>query len=124
MKILITGGAGFIGCNAAARHVKRGNDVIVLDNLSRRGADPFFGRKLASSLSASGLEAVDVGVLSSLWGGEEEGEGRETYLDDLRLQLAGDVPDIERLINDERRAQDTGVRLVFLPIFWAIAKKE
>jgi CDP-paratose 2-epimerase len=39
MKILITGGAGFIGCNAAARSIRRGEDVIVLDNLSRRGAD-------------------------------------------------------------------------------------
>lgn len=39
MKILITGGAGFIGCNAAARYIGRGEKVIVLDNLSRRGAD-------------------------------------------------------------------------------------
>lgn len=37
MKILITGGAGFIGCNAAARYIKRGDEVVVLDNLSRRG---------------------------------------------------------------------------------------
>ena len=39
MKILITGGAGFIGCNAAARYIKRGEEVIVLDNLSRRGTE-------------------------------------------------------------------------------------
>ncbi len=39
MKIIITGGAGFIGCNAAARYIRRGDDVIVLDNLSRPGAD-------------------------------------------------------------------------------------
>ena len=93
-----------------------------IDALTRRGADPFFGRKLASNLSATGLEVTDVGVLSSLWGGEE-GEGRETYLDDLRLQLVNDVPDIERLIDDERRAQEGGVRLVFLPIFWAVARR-
>jgi len=93
-----------------------------IDALARRGADPFFGRKLASTLASAGLEMVDVGVLSSLWGGER-GEGRETYLDDLRLQLSGDVPDIEGLIDDERRAQDDGVRLVFLPVFWAVAKK-
>jgi len=93
-----------------------------IDALSRRGADPFFGRKLASLLAAAGLEVVDVGVLSSLWGGEE-GEGRETYLADLRLQLSGDISDIEKLIDDERRAQDEGARLVFLPIFWAVAKK-
>ncbi|CAA9231304.1 MAG: UDP-glucose 4-epimerase [uncultured Chloroflexi bacterium] len=39
MKAIITGGAGFIGCNAAARFLGRGNEVVLLDNLSRRGAD-------------------------------------------------------------------------------------
>lgn len=39
MKYLITGGAGFIGCNAAQRWMKRGHEVVVLDDLSRRGAD-------------------------------------------------------------------------------------
>ena len=39
MKYLVTGGAGFIGCNAARRWMERGHDVIVLDDLSRRGAD-------------------------------------------------------------------------------------
>ena len=38
MKVLITGGAGFIGCNAARRFLARGEEVIVLDNLSRAGA--------------------------------------------------------------------------------------
>ena len=39
MKVIITGGAGFIGCNAADRYIKRGDDVVVIDDLSRRGAD-------------------------------------------------------------------------------------
>lgn len=38
MKALITGGAGFIGCNLADYHLKRGHRVVVYDNLSRRGA--------------------------------------------------------------------------------------
>ncbi len=38
MKIIITGGAGFIGCNAAARALARGDDVVVIDNLSRVGS--------------------------------------------------------------------------------------
>ena len=38
MKTLITGGAGFIGCNAAARCIQRGDDVVVLDDLSRVGS--------------------------------------------------------------------------------------
>ena len=39
MRILITGGAGFIGCNAAARFKRGGHDVTVVDNLSRVGSD-------------------------------------------------------------------------------------
>jgi CDP-paratose 2-epimerase len=37
VKLLITGGAGFIGCNAAARFLRLGHQVTVFDNLSRPG---------------------------------------------------------------------------------------
>ena len=36
-KIIVTGGAGFIGCNAASRYLKQGHRVVVIDNLSRTG---------------------------------------------------------------------------------------
>jgi CDP-paratose 2-epimerase len=39
MKTLITGGAGFIGVNCAASFSRRGDQVILFDNLSRRGAE-------------------------------------------------------------------------------------
>src|SRR2546430_16680785 len=39
MKILITGGCGFIGCNAAARFAALGHKVTLLDNLSRGCAE-------------------------------------------------------------------------------------
>lgn len=39
MKILITGGAGFIGCNLAAHFIRAGHQVTVFDNLSRRGSE-------------------------------------------------------------------------------------
>src|SRR4051794_32912231 len=39
MKWIITGGAGFIGCHAAARFHGAGHRVVVVDNLSRPGAD-------------------------------------------------------------------------------------
>jgi CDP-paratose 2-epimerase len=38
-KWIITGGAGFIGCHAAATFHEAGDRVVVVDNLSRRGAD-------------------------------------------------------------------------------------
>ena len=37
MRFLITGGAGFIGVNAAAHYARQGHGVTVFDNLSRRG---------------------------------------------------------------------------------------
>jgi len=37
--ILITGGAGFIGCNLADRLAREGNEIIVYDALSRAGVE-------------------------------------------------------------------------------------
>lgn len=37
--VLITGGAGFIGTNVAARYLSRGRPVTILDNLSRAGVE-------------------------------------------------------------------------------------
>ena len=34
MKILITGGAGFIGSHLAERHLERGDEICVIDDLS------------------------------------------------------------------------------------------
>ena len=39
MKILITGGAGFIGCNMAQAWLQQGHTVTVYDNLSRPGSE-------------------------------------------------------------------------------------
>src|SRR4051794_34273854 len=38
-KWIVTGGAGFIGCHAAARFLGSGGRAVVVDNLGRRGAD-------------------------------------------------------------------------------------
>lgn len=38
MKIFITGGAGFIGSNAALYYLNKGDDVIIFDNFSRKGS--------------------------------------------------------------------------------------
>jgi CDP-paratose 2-epimerase len=39
MKVVITGAAGFIGCNAALRFLRRGWKVVAVDNLSRPGTE-------------------------------------------------------------------------------------
>ena len=39
MKILITGGAGFVGANLSFYLKKAGHDITVLDNLARRGSE-------------------------------------------------------------------------------------
>ncbi len=39
LKWIVTGGAGFIGCHAASRFHRAGHRVVVVDNLSRRGAE-------------------------------------------------------------------------------------
>lgn len=38
-KYVVTGGAGFIGCNTVERLVRDGHEVIVIDNLSRKGTE-------------------------------------------------------------------------------------
>ena len=49
MKVLITGGAGFIGCHLARAHAARGDAVILLDNLfkSQGSSDADLDRLLA-----------------------------------------------------------------------------
>ena len=39
MRVLVTGGAGFIGSHVADAHAARGDEVAVLDNLSAGSPD-------------------------------------------------------------------------------------
>jgi CDP-paratose 2-epimerase len=38
MKVIIIGGAGFIGCNTASYFLQRGHKVVIYDNLFRKGS--------------------------------------------------------------------------------------
>ena len=68
MKTIITGGAGFIGSNAASRYLRRGEHVVVVDNLSREGV----GKNLEwlrsqGSLEFARLDIRDAGELCRLF---------------------------------------------------------
>jgi CDP-paratose 2-epimerase len=58
MKTIITGGAGFIGSNASARFLKRGHQVVVIDNLAREGV----GKNLEWLRTQGTLEFLQVDV--------------------------------------------------------------
>ncbi len=57
MRILITGGAGFIGCNLAAASIRAGHRVTIFDNLSRRGSSANLDW-LVDSLGASAFDFI------------------------------------------------------------------
>lgn len=84
MKVLITGGAGFIGANAASRYLSRGATVAIIDDLSRPGA-----AKNIAWLEGQGdlrFHKIDIRDSGSLLGAFVE--HRES---DLVLHLAGQV---------------------------------
>ena len=61
---LVTGGAGFIGSNATLALARRGERVVVLDNLSRPSA-PLNLRWLREELGADGFVLVEADVRDS-----------------------------------------------------------
>ena len=93
MRILITGGAGFIGGHLAERFAGQGHDVVVLDNL-----DPYYSVELKE-------HNVDVGRAAA-----EEGDGSYEFVE-------GDVRDadlVDDLVSDAayifHEAAQAGVR--------------
>ena len=62
-RILITGGAGFIGINLAARQLADGKTVTIFDNFSRRGTD-LNAEWLQRSHSTSRLRVVRADIRS------------------------------------------------------------
>ncbi|MCA9371233.1 MAG: GDP-mannose 4,6-dehydratase, partial [Candidatus Peregrinibacteria bacterium] len=61
-KMLITGGAGFIGVNAADHFLSKGWEVTVLDNFSRKGTD--INRAFLEGKHQSGLTIVKADIIT------------------------------------------------------------
>jgi CDP-paratose 2-epimerase len=70
MKIIVTGGAGFIGSNATLRHLERGDQVIIIDNLSRRGSEANIAwlRSRAMSFHFEHQDVRDVAAIDRIFG--------------------------------------------------------
>jgi dTDP-L-rhamnose 4-epimerase len=64
--VLITGGAGFIGCNLAHRLLKAGHRVLVYDSLSRDGVDRNLRWLRDTHTSAVEAEIADVRDMNAL----------------------------------------------------------
>ncbi len=66
--VLVTGGAGFIGCNLADRLAAEGHDVLVFDNLARAGAADnldWLRRRHPRRLSAAIADVRDAGAVAT-----------------------------------------------------------
>lgn len=58
MKLLITGGCGFLGSNLASRAIARGDDIVLFDNLSRVGSES--NRQWLESIGGFRFEKADI----------------------------------------------------------------
>ena len=67
MRSLVTGGAGFIGSHLIDRLVKRGDEVIVLDNLSS-GKEEFLAHH-SSQVTQHHVDITDYEAMSQYFQG-------------------------------------------------------
>ncbi len=91
-KTLITGGAGFIGCNAAKRFIERGHEVVVLDNMSRKGTqDNLDWLRQCGSFAFEKLDIRDRAAMEDVF-------ARHRDVDNV-LHLAGQVAVTTSVVN-------------------------
>lgn len=73
--VLVTGGAGFIGCNLADRLLREGRHVVVLDDLSRPGSHLNLAwlqaRHDAERLTVVGADVRDASIVEAAVAGAE-----------------------------------------------------
>ena len=115
-RVLITGGAGFLGVNAAAHLAGQGWHVTVLDNLSRAGTD----RNLAwlRKNHAANVEFVEHD-LRQYAGLDAHVKGQDAI-----VHLAGQVAVTTSLLDPDRRFRDQRARHAQPPRSHAPSKPE
>lgn len=83
MRVLVTGGLGFIGTNAVRKFCDLGYDVLVLDNLSRKGSSS--NLRFLEELCAFEFLEADLSVSSSF------SQRFQSFKPERVLHLAGQV---------------------------------
>ncbi|MCR4333514.1 MAG: GDP-mannose 4,6-dehydratase [Patescibacteria group bacterium] len=86
-KLLITGGAGFIGVNAAKHFLQKGYDVTIFDNFSRRGSSINLQLLKKETRGIKGSPRVVRGDVVT----DAKALGREVNKADVVLHLAAQV---------------------------------
>lgn len=107
MRILITGGAGFIGSHLAERFLAEGHEVVGIDNLSTgRKANWPEGAELVVWDIRYGLDAASKGPWDVIYHCAASYRDRGAWEEDASTNVLG-------TINVVRVAQDTGARIVY-----------
>tara|TARA_B100001142_G_scaffold141577_1_gene142817 strand:- start:18547 stop:19680 length:1134 start_codon:yes stop_codon:yes gene_type:complete len=116
MKILITGGAGFIGSNLAKKLIKRGHDLRILDNFSKQihgnnqsldseldGVDLIIGDVRNKSVITQSLDDVNAVVHLAA----ETGTGQSMYqLEEYQhTNISGTLNIINHLLHNEHSVE-------------------
>jgi len=101
VKILITGGAGFIGSNLAAHFARAGHAITVFDNFSRRGSRPNLA--WLKSLPQVELEVVEGDVR------EAAAIARAALGQDAIFHLAGQVAVTSSVLDPRRDFEDNAL---------------
>ena len=92
-----------------------------MQSLTRQGADPSIGRKLAGLFHQAGLQDVEAGVLGAKWAGTPSKEDLDLEWAVMQFDLEGMLPheDIEKMRSQETTLWERGERVLFVPTFYA-----
>ena len=91
MKWIITGGAGFIGCHAAARFHRAGHRVVLVSRATRAEVDPLADELGADDVVATRVSVTDGridGIGSPVCAGPQAAGAVSAWADDHDVVLA------------------------------------